>query len=87
MNDDLILDDIIKMENGVLIPKESTDIHHVTQEMSENQGILIKKAIIKFAIAMEKANILVAHNIEFDKKMVQDTVPLVEFKLLYNKNN
>ncbi len=64
-----IEDDIIKMENMV-IPEESTKIHGITQEMSQNQGILIRDAILKFAVYLEQCQMYIGHNISFDKNII-----------------
>jgi len=84
---EMLEDDIIKMENGVEIPKESSEIHKITPEISENQGIHIKDAIIKFTVAIEKANILVAHNIEFDKKIIQAECHRLGYQNVFNERN
>ena len=58
---------IIKVDN---IPPSSTTIHGITQEYSNEHGILIKDALDEFNKLAKKANRLVAHNLQFDKKMI-----------------
>jgi len=84
---EMLEDDIIKMENGTEITKESSEIHKITQEMSEERGIPIKDAIIKFALALEQANVLVAHNIEFDKKIIQAECHRMGYTNIFNERN
>ena len=58
---------IIKVEN---IPVSSTNIHGITQEYSNEHGIAIKEALDEFNKIAKKANRLVAHNLQFDKKII-----------------
>ena len=58
---------IIKVDN---IPASSTKIHGITQEHSDKYGIFIKDALDEFNKLAKKANRLVAHNLQFDKKMI-----------------
>lgn len=61
------VDDIIKVEN---IPISSTEIHKITQDMSNTQGISIKEALNRFNKVAKQATRLIAHNIQFDKKLI-----------------
>ena len=63
-------DYIIKIPDDIEIPIESTEVHGITKEMSQNQGIDIKFALKEFTKDLLDSNYLVAHNIRFDKKMV-----------------
>ena len=63
-------DFIIKMENGVVIPEESSKIHGITQEMSDEKGVDFQIAINDFFTHVEKCDYLVAHNISFDKNVL-----------------
>jgi len=62
-------DYIIKIDNDIEIPIESTEVHGITKEMTQNQGIDIKTALKEFTKDLLDSNYLVAHNIRFDKKM------------------
>lgn len=61
------VDDIIKVEN---IPVSSTEIHQITQEISDTKGISIKEALNRFNKVAKQATRLIAHNIQFDKKLI-----------------
>ena len=63
-------DYIIKIPDDIEIPIESTEVHGITKEMSQNQGIDINIALKEFTKDLLDSNYLVAHNIRFDKKMV-----------------
>lgn len=63
-------DDIIKLGNDIEISEESINIHKITRQISQKKGISLKKAIRKFNEAMDKAHVIVGHNIEFDKNMI-----------------
>ena len=61
------VDDIIKVQN---IPASSTEIHQITQEISNTKGISIKEALNRFNKVAKQATRLIAHNIQFDKKLI-----------------
>jgi DNA polymerase-3 subunit epsilon len=67
---DKISDSIIKV--SVDIPEESSKIHGITNEISSEKGVLIKKVIKQFMKDMVAFNceLIVAHNIEFDLDMI-----------------
>lgn len=48
------------------IPVESSNIHKITQEIADKQGIPIQEAIILFLKDFRNANIIIAHNLSFD---------------------
>lgn len=51
------------------IPEESSNIHHITNEISKEQGILIQDALYFFNKDFEKCDKVIAHNLSFDKNM------------------
>lgn len=61
------VDDIIKVKN---IPVSSTEIHQITQNISDTKGISIKEALNRFNTVAKQATRLIAHNIQFDKKLI-----------------
>lgn len=63
-------DDIIKMENGIIIPQESINVHRITNEMSREKGIPIIQALIQFNEAFKSCDYLIAHNLDFDKDVM-----------------
>jgi len=60
---------IIKPD-GFMIPRAVTKIHGISHEKAENDGILLSMALRQFADAMSRSQLLVAHNISFDEKVV-----------------
>ena len=64
-----ITDHIIRVPEGVQITEENAAIHGITQEISR-QGIPLNVAIDEFMVDFDKVDLIVAHNIEFDKKML-----------------
>lgn len=56
--------------NGITISEKSIEIHGITEEVLENKGICIKIALEEFRKAILKCDLLVGHNIDFDKKII-----------------
>jgi DNA polymerase III epsilon subunit-like protein len=79
-------DDIIKLENMV-IPEESTKIHGITQEISQNQGIPIRDAILKFAVYLEKCQMYIGHNITFDKNIIIVELSRLGYNNIFKQHN
>ena len=68
----LSLDDhIIKLPENMSIPEESTKIHGISNEIMNEKGEDLMNILYKFYNALSKAQVLVAHNLQFDKSMVQ----------------
>lgn len=60
---------IIKPE-GFIIPEESTKIHKITTEMATKEGIDLSRVLQEFSDDLKTADVLIAHNIRFDEKIV-----------------
>lgn len=60
---------IIKPE-GFTIPEESTRIHGITHEQAVAEGEPLEEVLATFRQMMKQSNILVAHNIAFDEKIM-----------------
>ena len=60
---------IVKPE-GFEIPGAASAIHHVTQERALTEGIPLLDALQEFREALEPCELLVAHNLDFDVKIV-----------------
>lgn len=56
--------------NGFIIPEEVARIHRVTQERAEAEGEDLEKVLQHFSEEVKKAEFLIAHNIDFDDKIV-----------------
>ena len=72
---------IIKPD-GFIIPEEATKIHRISQEKAEKEGVDLKKALTHFNQEVKRSTYLVAHNIDFDEKIVGS-----EFLRLKMENN
>jgi DNA polymerase-3 subunit epsilon len=65
-----IQDELIKMKDGLQISAESIKIHGITNEMCEEHGVNIEDIIDVFMKDFMVADLVVAHNMEFDKKVL-----------------
>lgn len=65
-----IFDSIIKLPENILPSPESVQVHGITKEISEIYGMPIQIALDKFDKALKKAELIVGHNVFFDKKMM-----------------
>ena len=63
-------DFIIRVPDDVEISKESSNVHGITKEISNRDGISIVDALDSFNISLTKADIIIAHNIAFDTNMI-----------------
>ena len=63
-------DDYISIGNDVIIQPDSQKIHNISREMLANKGISIEQALEKFNKFSEMSDLLVGHNVSFDKRMV-----------------
>ena len=62
-------DYIIKPE-GFRIPEEAVKIHGINTEQALREGFNLKMVLIEFASVIDRSDILIAHNISFDEKIV-----------------
>jgi DNA polymerase III epsilon subunit-like protein len=60
---------IIKPE-GFLIPEESFRVHGISTEQAIREGIDLEKALRDFSYDLSQSNLLIAHNINFDQKII-----------------
>jgi DNA polymerase-3 subunit epsilon len=63
-------DRIIKLPGTISISPISISIHKITRERSESEGIYIRQALLEFTEAIKEADVIIAHNIAFDKKVI-----------------
>lgn len=61
---------LIIKPDGFVIPEEVAKIHRISQERAMKEGVPLLEALNKFSEAIKRADFLVAHNIDFDKKIV-----------------
>lgn len=62
---------IVKLPDGVKIPAESIKFHRITQEIMDTHGERINDVLIQFVDHVKLADYVVAHNIKFDKEIVE----------------
>jgi len=55
--------------HGFVIPDEVARIHGITTERALREGYDLKTVLIEFASVIDRSEILVAHNIDFDEKI------------------
>lgn len=69
-NKTVIYDNYIKIDNSIDIPLQSFEKHHLTHEFLNKNGIHIIPALREFNNLLSKCDIVIGHNIAFDKKIV-----------------
>tara|TARA_B100001093_G_C26773601_1_gene991308 strand:- start:416 stop:1069 length:654 start_codon:yes stop_codon:yes gene_type:complete len=70
----LIIDkcnNLIKIDSNIIIDPKSIEVHKITQEKLQQEGIDINTVLDKFNIILNWADIIVGHNLIFDKNMIQ----------------
>jgi DNA polymerase III epsilon subunit-like protein len=63
-------DTIIQLDAAVPISPESIAIHQITRERSQTEGRPITYALAHFADQLSECDVIVGHNILFDKRML-----------------
>lgn len=63
-------DDYISIEDDVIIQPESQKVHNISRELLSSKGIPIEHALEKFNRFSDMSDVLVGHNVSFDKRMV-----------------
>lgn len=63
-------DNVIKLPDNIIIPEDSIRIHGITNEIMREKGINIRTALKKFNDILKDSDIVVGHNISFDKRMI-----------------
>ena len=65
-----INDHIVSLPEDVVIPEDSIKIHGITNQMMLKSGKDIKNVLNKFQEDINTSQIIVAHNISFDKSVI-----------------
>ncbi len=60
---------IVKPE-GFEIPFGSVQIHGISNERAHKEGVALETVLMEFSASLEKAKVIVGHNIEFDNNIV-----------------
>jgi len=63
-------DHIIKLDTDVEITSSSIAIHQITMERSQKCGVPIQLALQEFSEAVKEVDIIIGHNIQFDKNII-----------------
>jgi DNA polymerase III epsilon subunit-like protein len=66
-----IQDFIIKLPQHFQLSEESVKIHGITNEMSQTKGVDVSIAMDEFIKDFNSAKMVVAHNLEFDLKIIR----------------
>ena len=69
-NSALIEDNYIDIDGSIAISQESYNIHHISREILDVQGINIVEALKAFNKYLKECDIVVGHNISFDKRLI-----------------
>ena len=64
-------DYIVKLPDNVKIPQESINIHGITNKIMLENGKDIKKILRDFTNSIYRSDVLIAHNLNFDKNVIQ----------------
>tara|TARA_B100001059_G_scaffold136000_1_gene136317 strand:- start:1721 stop:2353 length:633 start_codon:yes stop_codon:yes gene_type:complete len=65
-----LVDDYIKINDDVVIEEKSQKIHNISKDKLNTLGINIVDALNKFNKWAEQCELLIGHNVSFDKRMV-----------------
>ena len=62
--------DYIVKPQGFTIPEDAVDVHGISTETAINEGIDLEVVLNEFSKAIDRSDYLVAHNMNFDEKIV-----------------
>ncbi len=77
---------ILKKEISWIIPEETAKIHRITQARAVSEGKNIHEVISKFSNLLKSSKTLIAHNIDFDLKILEIAFIRVGMDLSLPKN-
>ena len=66
-----IYDKIIKVKTYNVISEESIKLHGITNEISDAKGVNLIDVLNEFLCDLDKVDLMVGHNIEFDISMIK----------------
>jgi len=55
---------------GFVISRQAANVHGITTKRALAEGVELKPVLVEFAEAAQTSNVLVAHNVDFDEKIV-----------------
>ena len=56
--------------NGFIIPIAASNVHGITTERAINEGVDLDEVLAQFSAIINDADVIVAHNISFDEKII-----------------
>ena len=62
--------DYIVKPQGFIIPDDAVNVHGISTERANNEGIALQTVLNEFSIAISQSSFLVAHNMKFDERIV-----------------
>ena len=65
-----VSDNVIKIPDGIEISEESIKLHKITKELNQSSGVDRTIALYKFNKEVQNCDVVVGHNISFDKRMI-----------------
>lgn len=65
-----LMNEIICLDDSIQISEKSIEIHKITKEMSKEKGISIVDSLNRFNEALLNCDMVIAHNLDFDKNLV-----------------
>ena len=80
-------DFIIKVPDEVDISEKSYSIHGIDKKKSTEEGVDIKECLITLGNVYKKADIIVAHNVEYDLPVIQIEGSRNNMGVIMNKND
>ena len=69
-NSSLIKNNYIKLDDSITISQESFNIHNISREILNERGINIVPALKEFNKYLKTCDVVVGHNISFDKRLI-----------------
>ena len=69
-NETIIKNSYIKIDNSIVIPPESFEIHKLTHDFLNTNGINIITALREYNQLLKISDVIVGHNISFDKRLI-----------------
>ena len=79
-----ICDNIIKIPNNITISKASENIHKISNDLSREKGIDINQALNQFNDTVINSDLIIGHNINFDKNMIIVETIRNKYKRIFN---
>jgi DNA polymerase-3 subunit epsilon len=65
-----IHDNIVSIDDSVELTEDSVKMHNITRERSKQEGLPIKALLKTFNIYLQNADLIVGHNVSFDKRII-----------------